>query len=162
MVTKGAQSVRSAGPGVVVRDGQRQVSIASARRVARLPASRPTEYWDANTPDGFVLSAKFPRSVVHGGEIEKPDPTRIFDKADTDRFLGVMSELGAKCRPLVLQFPYFGQTAFRTLRAFLDRLEPFLASLPSTFRYGVEVRNKTRLTSELTDALRAHRVARSS
>jgi uncharacterized protein YecE (DUF72 family) len=65
-----------------------------------------------------------------------------------------MRELGEKCGPLVLQFPYFGQAAFPGLRAFLDRLDPYLESLPKEFRYAVEVRNASWLVPELTDVLR--------
>jgi uncharacterized protein YecE (DUF72 family) len=70
-----------------------------------------------------------------------------------------MSLLGKKCGPLVMQFPCFNQTAFKTLREFLDRQEPFLETLPAAYRYGVEVRNENWLTSELTGTLRRHRVA---
>jgi uncharacterized protein YecE (DUF72 family) len=70
-----------------------------------------------------------------------------------------MRELGPKAGPLVLQFPYLGTAAFASVRAFLDRLEPFLERLPADFRYGVEVRNKAWLSEELAGVLRRHRVA---
>jgi uncharacterized protein YecE (DUF72 family) len=119
--------------------------------------------WEKKTPPGFVLSAKFPRSIVHGGQEAKPDRTRVLVPdvvgRDLDAFLAAMDLLGPKCGPLVLQFPYFGRDAFRTLREFLDRLEPFLERLPTRFRYGVEVRNKAWLVPELTESLRRHNVA---
>jgi uncharacterized protein YecE (DUF72 family) len=83
----------------------------------------------------------------------------MFNPGEPERFLDVMSELGPKCGPLVLQFPYLNQAAFRTLGAFLESLEPFLASLPDMYRYGVELRNKNWLTAELTESLRRNRVA---
>jgi uncharacterized protein YecE (DUF72 family) len=70
-----------------------------------------------------------------------------------------MRELGPKCGPLVVQLPYFNQKAFTGLAPFLERLEPFLAGLPRTFRYAVEVRNKAWLKPELTQALQRHEVA---
>ncbi len=119
--------------------------------------------WASKTPAGFVLSAKFPRSIVHCGEGAKPDGSRVLVPEavgrDVDAFLGAMDLLGPKCGPLVLQFPYFGRDAFRGVREFLDRLEPFLASLPTRFRYGVEVRNKAWLVPELTESLRRHNAA---
>ncbi|MBI5431464.1 MAG: DUF72 domain-containing protein [Planctomycetes bacterium] len=124
-----------------------------------IPSRKLVAGWEAKTPMGFVMSAKFPRSVVHAGTGEKPDATKLFDASETAKFLDVMSLLGPKCGPLVMQFPYFNQSAFRSLGEFLARLEPYLETLPKTFRYGVEVRNKAWLTPELTDSLRRHRVA---
>jgi uncharacterized protein YecE (DUF72 family) len=129
----------------------------------RVPGRDLVRGWATKTPDGFVLSAKFPRSIVHGGESEKPDGKRVLVPdivaKDTELFLDAMGILGKKCGPLVLQFPYFNKTAFTSLRSFLDRLDPYLESLPKEFRYGVEVRNKNWLAPELLEVLRRHRVA---
>jgi uncharacterized protein YecE (DUF72 family) len=128
-----------------------------------VPTRRLVQGWNEKTPDGFTLAAKFPRSVVHAGQGEKPDASKLLISTDAQRdataFLEVMRELGPKAGPMVLQFPYFNQAAFRSVREFLDRLEPFLERLPSTFRFGVEVRNKHWLAEELTAALRRHRAA---
>src|SRR5262245_31569524 len=69
----------------------------------RVPTNAMVRGWAEKTPDGFVLSAKFPRTVVHGGEGEQPDASKMFDREETVRFLDVMRELGPKCGPLVLQ-----------------------------------------------------------
>ena len=127
----------------------------------RVPSRDLVRGWARKTPKGFVLSAKFPRSIVHAGEGEKPDPSRVLVRdavgADVDHFLDAMDELGDKCGPLVLQLPYFNRTAFESVGRFLDRLEPFLQSLPGRFRYGVEIRNKSWLVPELADVLRRRR-----
>lgn len=129
----------------------------------RVPSLDLVRGWERKTPAGFVLSAKFPRSIVHAGQGEKPDATRMlvpeFVARETEQFLSAMSELGPKCGPLVMQFPYFNQSAFGGVRAFLDRLEPFLEKLPKSFRYGVEIRNKNWLVPELSQTLRRHNVA---
>lgn len=129
----------------------------------RVPSRSMVQGWARKTPAGFTLAAKFPRSIVHGGDAEKPDASRVLVREhvarDVEDFLGAMSELGNKCGPLVLQFPYFNLSAFASVAPFLERLEPFLASLPKDFRYGVEVRNKNWLVPELTDVLRRHRAA---
>ncbi|HUR28680.1 MAG TPA: DUF72 domain-containing protein [Planctomycetota bacterium] len=129
----------------------------------RVPDARLVSGWSAKTPDNFVLSAKFPQSVVHGGKESQPDPQRVLVHehvgADVERFLLSMSLLGEKCGPLVLQFPYFNQRAFPTVEPFLERLDGFLARLPTTFRYGVEVRNKHWIGEPLLGLLRRHRTA---
>lgn len=129
----------------------------------RVPGVALVRGWRDKTPAGFTLSAKFPRSIVHCGQGERPDATRVLVpehvSSDTERFLEALRELGNKAGPLVMQFPYFNRDAFQSLPAFLGRLEPYLASLPRAFRYGVEVRNKNWLTQPFFDVLRAHHVA---
>jgi len=111
-----------------------------------IPSARTVDGWVEKTPEGFLVSAKFPRSIVHGGEAERPDPARILaldvGAADRDRFLEVIRRLGPRLGPLVLQFPYFNKDAFPSVGPFLERLDAFLGTLPSDLRYGVEVRNK--------------------
>jgi uncharacterized protein YecE (DUF72 family) len=70
-----------------------------------------------------------------------------------------MGELGDRCGPLVVQLPYFNKTAFDSRDAFLERLEPFLDTLPAGFRYAVEVRNKAWIGEELLGILRARKMA---
>jgi uncharacterized protein YecE (DUF72 family) len=129
----------------------------------RVPSRKMVAGWAEKTPDGFILSAKFPRSIVYAGEGEKPDASAVLVRdrvwPDVERFLDAMALLGPKCGPLVLQLPYFNQTAFPTVAPFLERLDGFLAALPRDFRYGVEVRNKKWIAAPLLEVLRHHRVA---
>lgn len=129
----------------------------------RVPDERLVRGWDRKTPPGFVLSAKFPRSVVHAGKGPQPDAGLVLQRDhsghDVDRFLKNMALLGPKCGPLVLQFPYFNRKAFTGPEPFLERLDGFLSDLPDTHRYAVEVRNKTWVDAPLYECLRAHGVA---
>jgi uncharacterized protein YecE (DUF72 family) len=128
-----------------------------------LPSADLVRGWNLKTPAGFTLSAKFPRSIVHGGKTEKPDPERVLVpghvQAETQLFVDHMAEMGDKLGPLVLQFPYFNQGTFKDVGAFMNRLEPFLDSLPVGPRYAVEVRNKAWIAAPLLDLLRSKRVA---
>ncbi|MHC4846699.1 MAG: DUF72 domain-containing protein [Planctomycetota bacterium] len=129
----------------------------------RVPDARLVKGWQEKTPDGFVLSAKFPRSIVHAGNGPAPNADVLLkpDKVwpDVERFLSAMSLLGEKCGPLVLQFPYFNKKAFTERGPFLQRLDAFLERLPDEFRYGVEIRNRNWLDAELLDTLRRHETA---
>ena len=61
----------------------------------RIPSRSMVEGWKRKTPEGFRLSAKFPRSIVHGGRGPQPDadsvlvPERV--DGDVERFLAVMA-----------------------------------------------------------------------
>lgn len=129
----------------------------------RLPDERLVDGWRRKTPAGFQLCAKFPRSIVHGGDGARPDPDSVLVPErvgqDLERFLRVMRRLGDRLGPLVLQFPYFNRQAFASRDAFLERLVPFLDLLPSDLRFAVEVRNKNWVGEELLDALRARGIA---
>ena len=128
-----------------------------------IPSARTVDGWVSKTPEGFLLSAKFPRSIVHGGASERPDPARVLlvehVASDRDRFLEVMRRLGPRLGPLVLQFPYFNRDAFPSSAPFLERLDPFLAALPTDLRYGVEVRNKGWVGEPLREICARHRTA---
>jgi uncharacterized protein YecE (DUF72 family) len=128
-----------------------------------LPSSRLVDGWNAKTPAGFLLSAKFPKSIVHAGKTFKPDPTRILDPdatyEDRDVFVETMRRLGPKLGTLLIQFPYFNRQVFPSAGPFLERLDPFLRDLPKDgMHYVVEVRNKAWLKPDLTDVLRRHGV----
>ena len=128
----------------------------------RLPSRRTVEGWDAKTPEGFTLAAKFPRTIVHGGAGKQPNAAAVLGPRARDEaaeFCGLWRSLGAKAGPLLLQFPYFNKQAFADFDAFAERLDAFLADLPAGLRYAVEVRNRPWLARPLTALLRRHRVA---
>ena len=125
-----------------------------------IPAARTVDGWAAKTPPHFRLAAKFPRSIVHGGEASTPDPQRVLEpeatSADRDRFLDVMGRLGDKLGPLVLQFPFFSRKVFASSAPFLERLDRFLGDLPREHTYAVEVRNPKWLGEPLAAVCREH------
>jgi uncharacterized protein YecE (DUF72 family) len=129
----------------------------------RIPSREMVSGWDRKTPDDFRMSAKFPRSIVHAGKGPKPDAEVLLDPdktgRDLEQFLGAMDLLGAKCGPLVLQFPYFNKQVFTSSAPFLARLDLFLAGLPDRFRYAVEIRNRNWLKADLCEILHSHRAA---
>ena len=128
-----------------------------------IPSAKLVDGWREKTPEGFLLCAKFPQSIVHAGKGPVPDPTKILVDAavdeDTPAFLEVMSRLGDRLGPLVLQFPYFSKKVFASEREFLTRLDRYLSTLPGDFRYAVEVRNRTWMGPDLAHLLRKHDVS---
>jgi len=128
-----------------------------------IPKPEMVQGWVNKTPDDFVMCAKFPKTIVHGGEGPRPDPAVVLvpDKVkdDTIDFLSAMEILGDKCGPLVLQFPYFNKTVFARPQDFYDRLDRYLGGLSRQFRYAVELRNKWWVKEPLLDILRRHDAA---
>jgi len=128
-----------------------------------IPSPALVQGWAHKTPPGFRLCAKFPRSIVHGGEGAQPDPDAVLvpEKVagPTEEFLSVMRLLGERCGPLVLQFPYFNRSVFGGAGPFYERLDAYLATLPADFRYAVELRNRDWVKPPLLDILKRHRAA---
>ena len=128
-----------------------------------VPSARVVEGWAAKTPDDFLLCAKFPRDIVHGGKDARPDARLVLAKdavyETRDRFLEVMQRVGRRLGPLLLQFPYFNRAAFPSAGPFLERLDAFLGDLPREgYRYVVEIRNKAWLTQAYRELLARHDV----
>ena len=118
----------------------------------RSPSVAMTKKWRQVLPDGFVMAAKVPQVITHEKVLQ--------DCGDEMKgFLSAMDPLGDQLGPLLLQFPYFNKASGMTLDSFLDRLRPFLADLPSGYRFAVEIRNKGWLKPTLADLLAKHRVA---
>ena len=64
----------------------------------RLPARETFEQWRARTPDGFVMAVKASRYLSH--------VRRLRDPAEpVSRMLGVLSGLGDKLGPVLIQLP---------------------------------------------------------
>lgn len=107
----------------------------------------PSEYlvrkWDRDTPDGFIFSAKVPKTITHEKVLRDCE-------GDLGEFLRKMDILGEKLGPLLFQFPYgFKSSEFETLQA-------FLTTLPSGYRFVVEVRHKSWLGDRFYDLLEKH------
>jgi uncharacterized protein YecE (DUF72 family) len=118
----------------------------------RTPALSTVEGWNAKTPSGFLFAAKVPQVITH-------EKVLVDCEDDLNYFLKTMDALGDKLGPLLFQFGYFNQKAFKTQAEFLARLKPFLKKLPKGYQFAVEIRNKNWLDAYFADTLREHGVA---
>ena len=111
----------------------------------RIPSEFLVRKWERDTPDGFLFSAKIPKTVTH-------EKVLVDCEEDLAAFLRRMDILGDKLGPLLLQFPYgFKSDQF-------ENLERFLPTLPSGYRFVVEVRHKSWLGDPFFDLLEKHGV----
>lgn len=110
------------------------------------PRASVVEGWRDRTPDGFVFSAKFPRSITHDKKLDRALP-------EAEGFVARMQLLGEKLGVLTLQFAYdFSPEYF-------DALDTFLARIPEGPRYAVEVRNRKWFEQPLHEMLSSHNAA---
>ena len=132
----------------------------------------PTEeFWRRlfqQTPEHFRFAFKVPEQItckvfpVHprygasaGGDNEAFLDSGMFQ----DLFVRPLLPHRQKTALLIFEFGTFARRSFAGLHEFLDRLDPFLASLPPEFRYAVEIRNPGFLESDYFACLRSHGVA---
>lgn len=113
----------------------------------RMPKPETVERWADQVRDGFIFTAKFPRTVTHEGKQVERLKSAI-------AFTDVMRCLGDRLGPLLLQYPYsFKPTEFENLRQLLNEL-------PSDLRIALELRNKAWLNeTDLFELLREHNIA---
>jgi uncharacterized protein YecE (DUF72 family) len=124
------------------------------------PAPTTVDGWARKTPESFTIAAKFPRSIVHGGAGTEPNPATVLQPDATyrerDEFLQVMSRLGKRLGPLLLQFPRFPPDSMGGAAGFRDRLDRFLEDLPDSFQIAVETRNAEWLDESFAQLLHKH------
>ena len=118
----------------------------------RTPAVSTVKGWAQKTPANFLFALKVPQVITH-------EKCLADCAAEMSGFLAASEHLGDKLGPLLLQFPYFNRTKFKTGAEFLARLGPFLEKLPKDFQFAVEIRNKSWLDEKFTTLLREHQVA---
>ena len=93
-----------------------------------LPSREAVRTWARAAPDDFRFVFKLPRTITHDRRLRDAE-------RELREFLGVIEPLGERARTLSVQLPgSFGPNDLGVLRS-------FLAGLPTSHRYGVEVRH---------------------
>ncbi|MDQ5857417.1 MAG: DUF72 domain-containing protein [Acidobacteriota bacterium] len=118
-------------------------------------------------PPGFPCCAKAPEIVTSaarpsrsGGPPGEANPDFLNARLFADETLGPFRDVFREhTGPFVLQFPPAPRSVRMAPPAFAEKLERFLADLPTDFRYAVELRDPALLTANYRDALAAHGVA---
>lgn len=101
-----------------------------------IPHQEMVENWRAQTPPGFIFSAKFPQNITQDRMLSNVE-------RETNVFLERICLLGEKLGPLVIQLSYdFGIEELHLLKQFLEML-------PGGNRYVVEVRKSSLLGESL-------------
>jgi uncharacterized protein YecE (DUF72 family) len=121
-----------------------------------IPSRKMVEAWKSRTPEGFVFSAKVPKIISHDKYLEGCQP-------ELNEFISVMSILGEKLGPLILQFPYVAKgkdpQEYETGADFIRRLRDFVDLLPREFKWGIKIRNSRWVQPLLLDILRSRNIS---
>ncbi len=120
----------------------------------RTPSVSTVNGWYEKTPPDFVFAAKVPQVITH-------EKVLVDCEEEFDEFISRMDILDEKLGPLLLQFPYFNKSTFKSVGEFLPRVRFFLKRLQGMFtcKFAVEIRNKNWLDARFADLLREYNVA---
>jgi uncharacterized protein YecE (DUF72 family) len=111
-----------------------------------IPTRSRIDVWDSSTPDGFLFTAKVPKSITHDRHLDDPD-------GEMEAFVDAMLPLGPKLGPILIQLPPdFTADERPALESFLDRL-------PAGVRYAAEFRHRSWLREDIVELLREHDIA---
>jgi uncharacterized protein YecE (DUF72 family) len=129
------------------------------------------EFWRKlflQTPANFRFAFKVPEQITckvfpaharYGPQAGHENEAFLDVHMLQEMFLRPLLPYREKTAVLIFEFGTFGRRSFAELPEFLDRLDPFLASLPPEFRYAVEIRNPEFLEKDYFACLRSRRVA---
>ncbi|MFQ5886315.1 MAG: DUF72 domain-containing protein [Anaerolineae bacterium] len=111
-----------------------------------IPRASTVDTWARVTPDDFVFTAKMPKEITHGHRLTN-SLRALYE------FLGVMSHLGDKLGPILIQLPPTVHSGYR------KPLEEFLAGLPPDQKFALEFRDDSWIREDTFQLLRHHRIA---
>jgi uncharacterized protein YecE (DUF72 family) len=120
------------------------------------------------TPEHFRFAFKVPEQITckifpthprYGAAAGRENEGFLDSRMFQEMLVRPLLPYTRKTALLIFEFGAFGRRSFSGLGDFLDRLDPFLASLPPEFRYAVEIRNPGFLETDYFACLRSHRVA---
>ncbi|MGA2597433.1 MAG: DUF72 domain-containing protein [Bryobacteraceae bacterium] len=129
------------------------------------------EYWNklfSSAPRGLRYALKvpeeitvksFPKHARYGPRAGGDNPAFLDAAIFHAMFLDLLRPWREQIAVLVFEFTAFPKYSYRDAAQFVRELDPFLAALPSDFRYAVEIRNEEFLTPEYFACLRSHGVA---
>jgi len=119
-------------------------------------------------PAGFRFAFKIPEQITcrlfpdnprYGAQGGLENPSFLDSYLLREAFLQPLEAYQEKVSVLIFEFGAFARGVFSGVREFLERLDPFLGSLPDHFRYAVEIRNEEFLEPDYFACLRSHGMA---
>lgn len=104
------------------------------------------------TPDNFIFAVKVPHVITHEKMLQGAH-------GDFKNFVETTDLLREKLGPMLLEFPYFNRTNFKSGGEFRKLVQAFMKKFPKDPKFAVEIRNRNWLDERLAGALHERSVA---
>ena len=118
----------------------------------------PTFKFALKAPEQITAKA-YPVMPRYGALAGTQNETFLSAHTFRELFLRPLWPYRDRTAVIIFEFGAFGLKSMDDLSEFLDTLDPFLASLPPEFQYGVEIRNPEFLHPDYFSCLANHNVA---
>jgi uncharacterized protein YecE (DUF72 family) len=134
----------------------------------KFPDVRFLEEMISKVPHDFLFTLKvtdeitlkhYPNLPRFGARAGQPNERFLDAGLFASAFLGPCEPFRANIGLLIFEFSRFGRGEFARGRDFVEALGPFLGRLPTGWRYGVEIRNRSFLHPDYFATLAQHGVA---
>lgn len=128
------------------------------------------EFWQrlfALVPPPFRFAFKIPEQITakvfpsrtrYGAQASLDNPSFLDFHLLNEAFLKPLAPYHDQVCALIFEFGALSRRAIDKVEVFLEALDPFLAALPTHFRYAVEIRNPEFLQPNYFACLRSHGV----
>jgi uncharacterized protein YecE (DUF72 family) len=122
----------------------------------------------SRVPEGFQCAFKVPEQVTckvfpvharYGPQAGRENEAFLDPQVFQEMFVRPLLPHRRKTALMIFEFGTMSRRSFEDVGQFVERLDPFLATLPPEFRYAIEIRNPDYLDRTYFECLRAHRVA---
>jgi len=139
-------------------------SLFQGSRV-KLPSRMDVETYSASVPDDFRFTVKAPNSLTltHYYKKSKTEPLEInphFLSSDLlFEFLALLEPMKALLGPIIFQFEYLNKQKMVSQALFMERLDTFVAKLPRSYDFAIELRNNAYLNNRYFEFLNEHRIS---
>ncbi len=125
----------------------------------KLFASAPAPLRFAFKVPEEITAKIFPAHARYGARAGKANENFLNARLLDGALLRALAPHRARVAALIFEFGTFSKKSFSTADEFLASLEPFLAGLPESWRYAVEIRNAEYLGPDYFGLLRSRKVA---
>jgi uncharacterized protein YecE (DUF72 family) len=106
-----------------------------------------------------ITCKSFPKHPRYGPRAGLANPTFLSAEMFEEGFLQPLERYHERIAVLIFEFGTFSKKSYPEPRQFFSELDEFLARLPKTWRYAVEVRNEDFLDAAYFDVLRRNGVS---
>ena len=128
-------------------------------------------FWEklfAQVPESFLFAFKAPEEITrprfpsqprYGPRAGLANLQYLDAETFKTQFLDLLLPYAERIALIILEFGAIPRSIYNSSSEFTAALKPFLAALPTNFRYAIEIRNPEFLDDPYLDLLRSHGIA---
>jgi uncharacterized protein YecE (DUF72 family) len=133
-------------------------SFPSVKNLKGLASQVPANFQFGFKVTDEITVKRFPNQPRFGVRAGQANPNFLNPEVFEQRFLKPCESIRSQVGIIMLEFSRFHSQDFEHGRDFVAALDPFLAALPTSWSFGIEMRNHKWLQPEYFDCLSRHNI----